>query len=109
MQTLADLESKFLAYERSIADSFDKIESRETSSEVGFKAINQLLVELKTLVGTTCSSRSIRARSEQERHPQRGNREHQTKDGCLEERDHRQDRQTHSERGDGRRQRGSLH
>ena len=54
MQTLADLENKFLAYERSIADSFGKIESRETSSEAGFKSINQQLVELKTVVGSAC-------------------------------------------------------
>jgi hypothetical protein len=51
MQSAKELEQKFEAYREAIEDQFVKIESKSISSEKGFKHINQLLIEIKTLVG----------------------------------------------------------
>lgn len=52
MQSLAELEQKFQASERSIAESFAQVDRGEASAEATTKAVQQQLVELKTLVGS---------------------------------------------------------
>lgn len=59
MQTIADLDNKFDTYSRSIDDQFLMVQSKEVSPETGFNTINQLLVDLKTIIGREMIIRSM--------------------------------------------------
>ena len=51
MQTVKELQNKFESYEQGIACLLQDIRLNKMTSDSGFKQINQLLVEIKTLVG----------------------------------------------------------
>jgi uncharacterized coiled-coil protein SlyX len=52
MQSITQLEEKFSNYEDTIKELFGKIQGKEIPSEIGFKNINQMLIEVKTIIGT---------------------------------------------------------
>lgn len=63
MQSAKELHEKFLAYEETIGDQLTKVETKKLTSEEGFKTVNQLLIEIKTLVGMQKLMRSGGTRS----------------------------------------------
>lgn len=52
MLSCKELEEKFQQHSLAVKEQLDRVEQRKIASEQGFKAVNQLLADVKALVGT---------------------------------------------------------
>lgn len=51
MNNVADVEAKFEAHRKTVKTILEAVEAGDKSSDEGFKAINEILTEVKTIVG----------------------------------------------------------
>lgn len=73
MLSCRELEEKFQQHALAVKEQLDCVEQRKVASEQGFKAVNQLLAEIKGLVGTLfwVTDRTSRTRDRQGEVPSR--------------------------------------